>query len=58
MPALPDTAARRDAASIEKLIDEGERPNIQDPNSSVPLHMAAFFRRHAAAQCCSAAAPM
>jgi ankyrin repeat protein len=47
---LHDAAARGDAAAIDKLIDEGERPDIQDSNSRTPLHVAAFFRRHAAAQ--------
>ena len=48
--ALHDAAARGDAAEIEQLIAEGEKPNIQDANSRTPLLVAAFLRRHAAAQ--------
>src|SRR2546421_4886393 len=47
---LHDAAARGDAAEIEQLVGEGEKPNIQDANSRTPLHVAAFLRRHAAAQ--------
>jgi uncharacterized protein len=47
---LHDAAARGDAAEIEQLVAEGEKPNIQDANSRTPLHVAAFLRRHAAAQ--------
>ena len=47
---LHDSAARGDVAEIEKLIAEGEKPNIQDANSRTPLHVAAFLRKHAAAQ--------
>src|SRR3989442_11948519 len=47
---LQDAAARGDVAEIEKLIAEGEKPNIQDANSRTPLHVAAFLRKHAAAQ--------
>src|SRR5262249_33735870 len=47
---LHDAAARGDAAEIERLVAEGEKPNIQDANSRTPLHVAAFLRRHAAAQ--------
>jgi ankyrin repeat protein len=47
---LHDAAARGDIAEIEKLIAEGEKPNIQDANSRTPLHVAAFLRKHAAAQ--------
>src|SRR5262249_7983791 len=42
---LHAAAANGDAAEIEKLIAEGERPNIQDANSRTPLHVAAF-RKH------------
>jgi ankyrin repeat protein len=42
---LHAAAANGDAAEIEKLIGEGERPNIQDANSRTPLHVAAF-RKH------------
>jgi ankyrin repeat protein len=47
---LHDAAARGDVAEIEKLIAEGEKPNIQDANSRTPLHVTAFLRKHAAAQ--------
>jgi ankyrin repeat protein len=47
---LHDAAARGDVGEIEKLIAEGEKPNIQDANSRTPLHVAAFLRKHAAAQ--------
>jgi ankyrin repeat protein len=47
---LHDAAARGDAAEIEQLVAEGEKPNIQDANSRTPLHVAAFLRPHAAAQ--------
>jgi uncharacterized protein len=47
---LHDAAARGDAAEIEQLVAEGEKLNIQDANSRTPLHVAAFLRRHAAAQ--------
>jgi uncharacterized protein len=47
---LHDAAARGDAEEIEKLIAEGERPNIQDARSRTPLHVAAFFKRYDAAR--------
>src|SRR5712692_9668118 len=47
---LHDAAARDDVPEIEKLIAEGEKPNIQDANSRTPLHVAAFLRKHAAAR--------
>jgi ankyrin repeat protein len=47
---LHDAAARGDAAEIEQLIEQGEKPNIQDANSRTPLHVAAFLRRHEAAR--------
>jgi ankyrin repeat protein len=47
---LHDAAARGDVAEIEKLIGQGEKPNIQDSNSRTPLHVAALLRKHAAAQ--------
>jgi ankyrin repeat protein len=46
---LHDAAARGDVAEIEKLIGEGEKPNIQDARSRTPLHVAAFLRQYAAA---------
>lgn len=47
---LHEAAAKGDVAEIEKLIAEGERPNIQDSKSRTPLHVAAFFKHHAAAR--------
>ena len=47
---LHDAAARGDVAEIEKLIAEGEKPNIQDANSRTPLHVAAFLAKHDAAR--------
>jgi ankyrin repeat protein len=47
---LHDAAARGDAAEIEQLIAEGEKPNIQDANSRTPLHVAAYLRQYAAAR--------
>jgi uncharacterized protein len=47
---LHDAAARGNAAEIEQLIAEGEKPNIQDANSRTPLHVAAFLRQYAAAR--------
>jgi uncharacterized protein len=47
---LHDAAARGDAAEIEKLIAEGERPDIQDASSRTPLHVAVFRHHHEAAR--------
>jgi uncharacterized protein len=47
---LHDAAARGDVAEIEKLIAEGEKPNIQDSKSRTPLHVATFMRKHDAAR--------
>ena len=47
---LHDAAARGDAAEIEQLIKDGEKPNIQDSKSRTPLHVAAFFKRYDAAR--------
>lgn len=47
---LHAAAAAGDVAEIEKLIAEGERPNLQDASSRTPLIVAAFQRRHTAAQ--------
>lgn len=47
---LHEAAAKGDAAEIEKLIAEGEKPNIQDSRSRTPLHVAAFFRKYDAAR--------
>jgi len=47
---LHDAAARGDVGEIERLIGQGEKPNIQDANSRTPLHVAAFLRQHGAAR--------
>ncbi len=47
---LHEAAAKGDAAEIEKLIAEGEKPNIQDSRSRTPLLVAAYFHHHAAAR--------
>jgi uncharacterized protein len=47
---LHDAAARGDAAEIEKLIAEGEKPDLQDASSRTPLHVAAYLRKHDAAR--------
>jgi len=47
---LHAAAAKGDTAEIEKLIADGEKPNIQDSKSRTPLHVAAFFRHHEAAR--------
>jgi ankyrin repeat protein len=47
---LHDAAARGDVADIEKLVAEGEKPNLQDARSRTPLHVAAYLRKHDAAR--------
>jgi ankyrin repeat protein len=47
---LHEAAAKGDVAEIDKLIQEGEKPNIQDSRSRTPLHVAAYMRQHAAAR--------
>jgi hypothetical protein len=47
---LHAAAANGDVAEIEKLIADGENPNIQDSHSRTPLLVAAFQRKAAAAQ--------
>jgi ankyrin repeat protein len=47
---LHDAAAKGNVAEIEKLIKEGEKPNIQDSRSRTPLHVAAYMKQHAAAR--------
>jgi ankyrin repeat protein len=47
---LHEAAAKGDAAEIERLIKDGEKPNIQDSKSRTPLHVAAFMKQHAAAR--------
>jgi ankyrin repeat protein len=43
-------AANGDAAEIERLIAEGEKPNIQDSRSRTPLIVAAYRRQSKAAE--------
>jgi ankyrin repeat protein len=47
---LHEAAAKGDVAEIEKLIAEGEKPNIQDSRSRTPLHVAVYLKRHDAAR--------
>jgi ankyrin repeat protein len=47
---LHEAAAKGDVAEIERLIKEGEKPNIQDSKSRTPLHVAAYMKQHAAAR--------
>jgi ankyrin repeat protein len=47
---LHEAAAKGDAAEIEKLVAEGERPNVQDSRSRTPLHVAAYLKHHDAAR--------
>jgi ankyrin repeat protein len=47
---LHEAAAKGDAAEIEKLITDGEKPDIQDSKSRTPLHVAAYLKQHAAAR--------
>jgi ankyrin repeat protein len=47
---LHEAAAKGDVAEIEKLIADGEKPNIQDSKSRTPLHVAAYMKQHAAAR--------
>ena len=47
---LHAAAANGDVAEIERLIAEGENPNLQDANSRTPLIVAVFRGHHSAAQ--------
>ena len=47
---LHEAAAKGDVAEIERLIKDGEKPNLQDSKSRTPLHVAAFLKQHAAAR--------
>ncbi len=47
---LHAAAAAGDVAEIERLVHEGEKPNLQDSRSRTPLLVAAFRRRHAAVE--------
>jgi uncharacterized protein len=44
---LHAAAANGEVAEIEKLITEGENPNLQDAKSRTPLHVAAFRKHYA-----------
>jgi ankyrin repeat protein len=43
-------AANGDVAEIERLIKEGENPNLQDSNSRTPLLVAVYRRHHKAVE--------
>jgi len=47
---LHAAAANGEVAEIEKLISDGENPNIQDANSRTPLLVAAFRKHYAAVE--------
>src|SRR4051812_9584246 len=47
---LHAAAAQGDADEIEKLIREGENPNVQDARSRTPLHVAAYLKHHKAVE--------
>jgi ankyrin repeat protein len=47
---LHAAAANGELAEIEKLITDGENPNIQDANSRTPLLVAAFRKHYAAVE--------
>ena len=47
---LHEAAAKGDVAEIERLIKDGEKPNIQDSKSRTPLHVAVYMKQHAAAR--------
>jgi len=47
---LHAAAANGEVAEIEKLITDGENPNIQDANSRTPLLVAAFRKHYAAVE--------
>src|SRR5258705_12105796 len=47
---LHAAAANGEVAEIEKLITDGENPNIQDANSRTPLLVAAFRKHYPAVE--------
>ena len=47
---LHEAAAKGDVAEIEKLIKDGEKPNIQDSKSRTPLHVAVYMKQRDAAR--------
>ena len=44
---LHEAAAKGDVAEIERLIKDGEKPNLQDSKSRTPLHVALSGADHA-----------
>ena len=55
---LHEAAAKGDVAEIEKLITDGEKPNIQDSKSRTPLHVAVYLKQQARRGRCSSSAPI
>jgi len=47
---LHAAAANGDVAEIERLLKEGENPNVQDANSRTPLLVATYRKHHKAAE--------
>jgi ankyrin repeat protein len=47
---LHEAAAKGDVAEIEKLIKDGEKPNLQDAKSRTPLHVAVYMKQQGAAR--------
>jgi ankyrin repeat protein len=47
---LHAAAAEGDVAEIEKLIREGENPNVEDSRSRTPLHVAAYRKHYKAVE--------
>jgi ankyrin repeat protein len=47
---LHEAAAKGDAAEIERLVKDGEKPTIQDSKSRTPLHVAVYLRQREAAR--------
>jgi ankyrin repeat protein len=47
---LHEAAAKGDVVTIERLIKEGEKPDIQDSKSRTPLLVAAYMKQPAAAR--------
>jgi hypothetical protein len=47
---LHEAAAKGDVAAIERLVAEGEKPNLQDSHSRTPLLVAAYMKQYDAAR--------